>query len=105
MNVVHKSFLEKYPGFESSVQCTPLVLWLRGYFGAVMGPLGAEHGCVLAKVRSEASTRRVSLLSEALIQNLKLLSKKLWVLWLKGCFRAVMSPLGTAHEGFPGLMH
>ena len=105
MNVVHKSFLEKYPGFESSVQCTPLVLWLRGYFGAVMGPLGVEHGCVLGKIRSEASTRRVSLLSEALIQNLKLLSKKLWVLWLKRCFRAVMSPLGTAHEGFPGLMY
>ena len=51
-----------------------LVLWLRGCFGAVMGPLGAEHGCVLGQIRSEASTRRLSLLSEALIQNLKLLS-------------------------------
>ena len=41
-------------------------------------------------------------LSEALIQNMNLLSQKLWVLWLRGCFGAVKGPLGVALEGVLG---
>ena len=37
--------------------------------------------------------------SEALIQNLNLLSQRLWVLWLSGCYGAVKGPLGAAHWG------
>ena len=48
--------------------------------------------------------------SEALIQNLNLLSQRLWVLRLRGCFGAVKGPLGAAHWGVldpicPGGLH
>ena len=42
---------------------------------------------------------QLSFLLEPLIQNLNLLSQKLWVLWLRGCFGAVKGPLGAAHWG------
>ena len=39
---------------------------------------------------------------DALIQKLNLLSQKLWVSWLMGCFRAVKGPLGAVHGGVFG---
>ena len=45
---------------------------------------------------------RLPFLSEALIQNCNLLSQKLWVLWLMGCFWAGKGPSGTAHGGVLG---
>ena len=47
---------------------------------------------------------RLPFLSEALIQNLNLLSQKLWVLWLRGCFGAVKGPLGAALGGVLDLL-
>ena len=52
-----------------------------------------------------ASTMRLPFLSEALVQNLNLLSKERWVLWLRGCARAVKSPLGVAHGGVLSPIH
>ena len=49
-----------------------------------------------------AYTMRLPFLSEALLKNLNLLSQKLRVLWLRGCFGAVKGPLGAAHGGVLG---
>ena len=56
----------------------------------------------LVPYAQKASAMRLPILSEASIQNLNLLSQKLWVLWLRGCFGAVKGPLGAAHGGVLG---
>ena len=56
-------------------------------------------GVFLVPSAQVASTKRLLFLSEALIPNLNLLSQKLWVLWLMGCFGAVKGPLRAAHGG------
>ena len=56
-------------------------------------------GVFLVPYVQVASTKRLPFLSEALIPNLNLLSRKLWVLWLMGCFGAVKGPIGAAHGG------
>ena len=45
---------------------------------------------------------RLSFLSEALIQNLNLLSKKLLVLWLGAVLGLFLGSLGAAHGGVQG---
>ena len=87
--------------FEPSVSKI-LGFMAQGCFGAVFGTLGAAWSQV-PNTRA-ASIMWLPFLSEALIQNLNLLSQKLWVLWLRGCFGAVKGPLGAAHGGVLGLL-
>ena len=75
------------------------VLRLRAVLGLFLGPLGAAHGGILCRA---ASTIWLSFLQEALLQNLNLLSQKLWVLWLRAVLGRFSGPLGAAHGGVLG---
>ena len=42
---------------------------------------------------------QLPLLKGALLQNLNLVSQKLWVLWLRAVLGLFLEPLGAAHGG------
>ena len=78
------------------------VLWLRAVLGLFLGPQGRHMGVSQLPYARAASIMRVPFLSEALIQNLNLLSQKLQVLWLRAVLGLFLGPLGAAHGGVLG---
>ena len=84
------------------------VLWLRavlrlfrGCFEAVLGLFWGRYGAAQFSYARGTSTMQLTFLSEALIQNLNLLSQKTWVI----CCRAVRYPYGAVGAEWKKILH